>query len=78
MALSSVTSGTPLPGVLSPYPFETKEGPNGTSLAMYPKGGLPTRPKGMSIMNGASLAMHLLVGFPRKFWVAKNAPGATF
>ena len=46
LALSSVTSGTPLPGVLSPYPFETKEGPNGTSLAMYPKVGFADQAQG--------------------------------
>ena len=34
--------------------------------------------KGTSIRNGASLAMHLFVGFLETFWGAKNAPRATF
>ena len=39
MRAAAVTGGPPLPPVLSLYPFGIKEGPNGTSLPMYPSVG---------------------------------------
>ena len=42
----AVTGGPRLRGVLSLYPFGIKEGPNGTSLAMYPLVGFAFQAQG--------------------------------
>ena len=63
----AVTGGPPLSGVLSLYPFGIKEGPYGASLAMYPSVGFASQAKRYVNKERRSLAMHLFVGFPKKF-----------
>ena len=60
-----VTGGDALQAPLAMYPFGIKEGPNGTSLAMYPLVGFAFQAQGYVSKGRRFLSDAPVVGFPK-------------